>query len=152
MCFNADYFKDGCDANMVEAIFDEASKKLHDMLKADVQETIDQYKTAQKEQAVLEKDIALLKSQKRYLEQQVSKASRKAEDAESEDAESSDIPAKYINKIVKKYTGFYAPGDEVWNIEVEYRGNTCSLCHGKKKVDATFMIYGRKKKPLLEKQ
>ena len=44
MCFNADYFKDECDANTAEAIFDEASQKLHDMLKADVQETIDQYR------------------------------------------------------------------------------------------------------------
>lgn len=128
MCFNVDYFKDGCDANMVEAIFDEASKKLYNMLKADVQETIDQYKTAQKERAVLEKDIALLKSQKRYLEQQV--------------AESNDIPTKYINKIVKKYTGFYAPGDEVWNIEVEYKQNTCSLCRGRGKIDAVFTEEG----------
>lgn len=80
MCFNADCFKDECDANIVEAIFDEASQKLHDMLKADVQETIDQYKTAKKEQAVLEKDIAILKSQKRYLEQQVGEAFKKAED------------------------------------------------------------------------
>lgn len=137
MCFNADCFKDECDANTVEAIFDEASQKLHDMLKADVQETIAQYKTAQKEQAVLEKDIALLKSQKRYLEQQVSEAFRKAEDAES-----NDISTKYINKIVKKYTGFYAPGDEVWNIEVEYKQNTCSLCRGRGKIDATFTEEG----------
>ena len=128
VCLNANYFKDKCDINMAEAIFDEASKKLHDMLKADVQETINQYKTAQKERAVLEKDIALLKSQKRYLEQQV--------------AESSDIPAKYINKIVKRYTGFYAPGDEVWYIDVEYKSNICSLCHGRGEIGATFTEEG----------
>ena len=90
VCLNANYFKDKCDINMAEAIFDEASQKLHNMLKDNIQETIDQYKTAQKERDPLEKDIALLKSQKRYLEQQV--------------AESNDIPTKYINKIVKKYT------------------------------------------------
>lgn len=128
VCLNANYFKDKCDINMAEAIFDEASQKLHNMLKDNIQETIDQYKTAQKEQAVLEKDIALLKSQKRYLEQQV--------------AESNDIPTKYINKIVKKYTGFYAPGDEVWNIEVEYKQNTCSLCRGRGKIDAVFTEEG----------
>lgn len=124
------YFEPGSDA---DAIFAEASQKLHDMLKGEIKETINWYEQAKKEICGLEGKIASLRMQKAGIEQQVADALKKADEAEV-----NDIPARYINSLVKKYTGFYAPGDEVWVIRNAFHNEECPCCHGKKRIDVAF--------------
>lgn len=123
------YFEPGSDA---DAIFTEASEKLHAMLKGEIKETINWYEQARKEICGLEGEIASLRMQKAGIEQQVADALKKADEAEL-----NDIPVRYINSFVKKYTGFYAPGDEVWTVVSKYNSVQCPLCHGEKNIDVS---------------
>ena len=121
------YFEPGSDA---DAIFAEASEKLHDMLKGEIKETINWYEQAKKEICGLEGEIASLRTQKAHIEQQLADALKKADEAEL-----NDIPVRYINSFVKKYTGFYAPGDEVWAVVSKYNSVQCPLCRGEKTIE-----------------
>lgn len=121
------YFEPGSDA---DAIFAEASQKLHDMLKGEIKETINWYEQAKKDICSLEGEIASLRTQKAHIEQQVADALKKADEAEA-----GDIPARYINSFLKKYTGFYAPGDKVWTVTTKHSDFPCPLCHGEKTIE-----------------
>lgn len=123
------YFEPGSDA---DAIFAEASEKLHDMLKGEIKETINWYEQAKKEICGLKREIASLRVQKAHIEQQVADALKKADEAEL-----NDIPVRYINKFLKKYTGFYVPGDKVWTVTTECSDFPCPLCHGEKTIEVT---------------
>lgn len=123
------YFEPGSDT---DAIFAEASQKLHDMLKGEIKETINWYEQAKKEICGLEGEIASLRTQKAHIEQQVADALKKADEAES-----NDIPARYINRFLKKYTGFYVPGDKVWTVATKFSDFPCPLCHGEKTIEVS---------------
>lgn len=123
------YFEPGSDA---DAIFAEASEKLHDMLKGEIKETINWYEQAKKEICGLEGKIASLRMQKAGIEQQVADALKKADEAEL-----NDIPVRYINRFLKKYTGFYVPGDKVWTVTTECSDFPCPLCHGEKNIEVS---------------
>lgn len=90
------YFEPGSDA---DAIFTEASEKLHAMLKGEIKETINWYEQAKKEICGLKGEIASLRTQKAHIEQQVVDALKKADEAEL-----NDIPERYINRFRKKHT------------------------------------------------
>lgn len=123
------YFEPGSDA---DAIFTEASEKLHAMLKGEIKETINWYEQAKKEICGLEGKIASLRTQKAHIEQQVADALKKADEAEL-----NDIPARYINRFLKKYTGFYVPGDKVWVVTTKLSDFTCPLCRGEKTIEVS---------------
>lgn len=123
------YFEPGSDT---DAIFAEASQKLHDMLKGEIKETINWYEQAKKEICGLEGEIASLRTQKAHIEQQVADALKKADEAEL-----NDIPARYINRFLKKYTGFYVPGDKVWVVTTKFSDFPCPLCHGEKTIEVS---------------
>lgn len=123
------YFEPGSDA---DAIFAEASQKLHDMLKGEIKENINRYEQAKKEIRGLKREIASLRMQKAHIEQQVADAIKKADEAEL-----NDIPVRYINRFLKKYTGFYVPGDKVWTVTTERSDFPCPLCHGEKTIEVS---------------
>ena len=123
------YFEPGSDA---DAIFTEASEKLHAMLKGEIKETINWYEQAKKEICSLEGEIASLRTQKAHIEQQVADALEKADEAEL-----NDIPERYINRFLKKYTGFYVPGDKVWTVTTKFSDFPCPLCHGEKTIEVS---------------
>ncbi len=123
------YFEPGSDA---DAIFAEASQKLHDMLKGEIKETINRYEQAEKEICGLKREIASLRTQKAHIEQQVADALKKADEAEL-----NDIPVRYINRFLKKYTGFYVPGDKVWVAKTTFSYFPCPLCHGEKTIEVS---------------
>lgn len=123
------YFEPGSDA---DAIFTEASEKLHAMLKGEIKETINWYEQAKKEICGLKGEIASLRTQKAHIEQRVADALKKADEAEV-----GNIPARYISGFLKKYTGFYVPGDKVWTVTTECSDFPCPLCHGEKTIEVS---------------
>lgn len=55
----------------------------------------------------------------------------------ADEAESNDIPVRYINRFLKKYTGFYVPGDKAWTVTTECSNFPCPLCHGEKTIEVS---------------
>lgn len=112
-----------------DSIIDEATDRLRDLIKDDVKCVIDAYNKALREKDNLESDIASLNREKQRIEDDIEAAKRDAENAKTVQ-----IPETYVNNFVKKYTGFYAPGDEVYIVVHSYKNETCPVCEGTGKV------------------
>lgn len=112
-----------------DSIIDEATDRLRDLIKDDVKCAIDAYNKAIREKDNLESNIARLNWEKQRIEDDIEAAKRDAENAKTVQ-----IPEIYVNNFVKKYTGFYAPGDEVYIVAYSYKNETCPVCEGTGKV------------------
>lgn len=115
-----------------DSIIDEATDRLRDLIKDDVKCVIDVYNKALSEKDNLESDIVRLNLEKQHIEADVEAARRDAENAKT-----NQIPETYINSFVKKYTGSYAPGDEVYVADHSYKSSKCPTCNGTGKVEAS---------------
>lgn len=112
-----------------DSIIDEATNSLRDLIKDDVKRVIDEYNKALREKDNLKSDIARLNLEKQRVDDDIEAAKRDAENAKTVQ-----IPEIYVNNFVKKYTGFYAPGDEVYIVAHSYKNETCPVCEGIGKV------------------
>lgn len=115
-----------------DSIIDEATNSLRDLIKDDVKCVIDAYNKALREKDNLESDIARLNWEKQHIEEDIEVAKRDAENAKT-----NQIPETYINNFVKKYTGSYVPGDEVYVANHSYKSSKCPTCNGSGKVEAS---------------
>lgn len=115
-----------------DSIIDEATSRLRDLVKDDVKCVVDAYNKALREKDDLESDIARLNWEKQHIEDDIEAARRDAENAKT-----NRIPEIYINNFVKKYTGSYAPGDEVYVAGHSYKSVKCPVCDGIGKVNAS---------------
>ena len=109
----------------VDSIIDEATNNLRDLIKDDVKSVIEEYNKAIREKDNLKSDIARLNWEKQHIEADIETARKDAENSKT-----NQIPEIYVNNFIKKYTGFYAPGDKVFVVAYTYKDEPCPVCDG----------------------
>lgn len=123
-----DYFYE---PSAVDLIIEEAKKKIHELIKENIANTIEEYKYAKDKLDSLDSDVKMKKYEIEKLKQRIDELEK-----EHEKKDRYDMPRKYIDKFVRDITGYFAPGDKVFIIESSNNWNKCDKCNGTNKVKA----------------
>ena len=111
-----------------DQIMDDAKEKLFQCLNEYVKSYYDGWKDAKPKLDDLNRKLYEKENELRAIEDKIRKAEEKAENLDSE------MPQKYVDAFVRKYTGNVAPGDKVWVAGYSTKCETCPMCNGKKRV------------------
>lgn len=114
-----------------EKVVEEMKDKLHDLIKDEAKKMMEDYKQMDEEFIGLKKEVTRKKRELERLEKEIEDMETKYEQADIRD-----IPKKYMDRIVRYYTGNFAPGDKVFTIEGRSKQIQCDKCQGKRKIKA----------------
>ncbi|MBR3020430.1 MAG: hypothetical protein IKH57_25760 [Clostridia bacterium] len=136
--FGSDFYEDEdgeyvCDQSQAESIIQQAADDLQAVLSEKAKSIIQQAKEARSELEKIKQEIAWNECRVHETELELREAQQKAENFEKHE-----MPAKYIQAFVRDATGFYAPGDKVFYAKTVYERKECPICHGKKKINASY--------------
>ena len=136
--FSPDFYvdEDGepiCDQSQAESIIQQAAADLQAVLTEKAKAIIQQTKDARDELIKLKQEINWNEIRVHETEMALQEAKKKAENFEKYE-----MPAKYIKAFVQEATGFYAPGDKVFRVKMEYTRKECPFCKGKYKIDVQY--------------
>lgn len=114
-----------------EKMVEEMKDKLHDLIKDEAKKMMEDYKQMDEEFIGLKREVTRKKRDLERLEKEIKDMETKYEQSDTRD-----IPKKYMDRIVRHYTGDFAPGDKVFITDSRSSRVECDKCHGKKKIKA----------------
>lgn len=123
-----DYFDEPSE---VDKVIEEMKDRLHDLIKDEAKKMMDDYRQMDEEFIELKNEVTRKKRELERLEKEIEDMETKYEQADIRD-----IPKKYMDRIVRYYTGNFAPGDKVFIIESRSKRIQCDKCQGKRKIKA----------------
>jgi len=123
-----DYFNEPSE---VDKVMEEMKDKLHDLIKDEAKKMMEDYKQMDEEFIELKIEVARKKRELERLEKEIEGMETKYEQADTRD-----IPKKYMDRIIRHYTGDFAPGDKVFITDSRSSRVKCDKCQGKKKIKA----------------
>lgn len=123
-----DYFDEPSEVNKV---IEEMKDRLQDLIKDEAKKMMDGYRQMDEEFIELKNEVTRKKRELERLEKEIEDMETKYEQADIRD-----IPKKYMDRIVRCYTGNFAPGDKVFIIESRSKQIQCDKCQGKRKIKA----------------
>lgn len=123
-----DYFDEPSE---VDKVIEEMKNKLHDLIKDEAKKMMDDYRQMDEEFIELKRETTRKKRELDTLKEQIQDMETKYEQADK-----LDMPKKYIDRIVRNYTGDFAPGDKVFITDSRSKRIECDKCKGKKEIRA----------------
>lgn len=130
-----DVFAEPSEADkIIDKAVNDLSALLTDAAKSAISEALD----AARKQKEAEDKLEETEREIKYAERKLASINEKIEAAlkRADEIEIRDIPDKYLNRMVRRAIGSYAPGDKVWIIQYEVKFIECPLCHGQKELDS----------------
>lgn len=115
----------------VDKVMEEMKDKLHDLIKDEAKKMMEDYKQMDEEFIGLKREVTRKKRELERLEKEIEDMETKYEQADTRD-----IPKKYMDRIVRHYTGGFVPGDKVFITDSRSSRVECDKCYGKKKIKA----------------
>lgn len=115
----------------VDEAISQFSETLSALLKDEVKEQAEQYQS-------LSEKLNLLREEISNKERNLKSAQEKLEALETkfEQSDLHEMPQRYVDRFVEKYTKGICPGDKVWTVKRKISTKTCPCCRGAKKVKA----------------
>lgn len=114
-----------------EKVVEEMKDKLQDLIKDEAKQMMEDYKQMDEEFIELKNEINRKKRKLESLEKEIEDMETKYEQADIRD-----IPKKYMDRIVRHYTGDFVPGDKVFITDNRSSRVECDKCQGKKEIKA----------------
>lgn len=115
----------------VDKIIEEMKDKLHGLITDEAKDMMEGYKQMDEEFIELKREVTRKKMELERLEKEIKDMQTKYEQARV-----MDIPKKYMDRIVRHYTGDFAPGDKVFITDSRTKRIECDKCKGEKEIRA----------------
>ena len=117
------------DLSEVDEIIGNAMADITSRFKQNVKDAIAEAKECESKLNTYKNELAWLEHQINDKKEEVESLKRKADEAEY-----TEIPRKYLARMVKSAINSYAPGDKVWTYNAEFIRNDCDACNATGKV------------------